>query len=64
VVCCVDQIEVLILSAASRGALVATTPLGGRFGRPEEIAPAVVFLVSDNAAWLTGERLNTSGRVH
>jgi len=45
-------------------ALVASTPLGGRFGRPEEIAPAVVFLASDDAAWLTGERLNASGGVH
>jgi 3-oxoacyl-[acyl-carrier protein] reductase len=45
-------------------ALVASTPLGARFGRPEEIAPAVVFLASDDAAWLTGERLNASGGVH
>ena len=45
-------------------AMVAATPLGARFGRPEEIAPAVVFLASDDAAWLTGERLNASGGVH
>jgi 3-oxoacyl-[acyl-carrier protein] reductase len=45
-------------------ALVASTPLGARFGRPEEIAPAVIFLASDDAAWLTGERLNASGGVH
>jgi 3-oxoacyl-[acyl-carrier protein] reductase len=38
--------------------------LGGRFGRPEEIAPTVVFLASDDAAWLTGERINASGGVH
>jgi 3-oxoacyl-[acyl-carrier protein] reductase len=44
-------------------ALVAATPLGGRFARPEEIAPAVVFLASDDAAWLTGERINASGGV-
>jgi 3-oxoacyl-[acyl-carrier protein] reductase len=42
---------------------IATTPLGARFGLPEEIAPAVVFLASDDAAWLTGERLNASGGV-
>jgi 3-oxoacyl-[acyl-carrier protein] reductase len=29
---------------------VAATPLGGRFGRPEDIAPVVVFLASDEAA--------------
>jgi 3-oxoacyl-[acyl-carrier protein] reductase len=44
--------------------MVASTPLGARFGKPEEIAPAVVFLASDDAAWLTGERLNASGGVH
>jgi 3-oxoacyl-[acyl-carrier protein] reductase len=45
-------------------AAVAATPLGARFGKPEEIAPAVIFLASDDAAWLTGERLNASGGVH
>ena len=45
-------------------AVVAATPLGARFAKPEEIAPAVVFLASDDAAWLTGERLNASGGVH
>jgi len=44
--------------------LVAETPLGGRFGRPEDIAPVVVFLASDAAAWLTGERISASGGVH
>jgi 3-oxoacyl-[acyl-carrier protein] reductase len=44
--------------------LVAETPLGGRFGQPEDIAPVVVFLASDEAAWLTGERISASGGVH
>jgi 3-oxoacyl-[acyl-carrier protein] reductase len=52
------------VGSAAADALVAATPLGARFGRPEEIAPAVVFLASDDAAWLTGERLNASGGVH
>ncbi|QUQ65691.1 oxidoreductase [Kutzneria sp. CA-103260] len=34
----------------------ATTPLG-RDGRPEDIANAVAFLVSDRAGWLTGSNL-------
>jgi 3-oxoacyl-[acyl-carrier protein] reductase len=42
-------------------ALAAATPLGARFGRPEEIAPVVVFLASDDSAWLTGERITASG---
>lgn len=44
--------------------LAAGVPLGQRFGQPEEIAPAVVFLASDDAAWLTGERISASGGVH
>jgi 3-oxoacyl-[acyl-carrier protein] reductase len=42
----------------------AATPLGARFGRPEEIAPVIVFLASDDAAWLTGERISASGGLH
>jgi 3-oxoacyl-[acyl-carrier protein] reductase len=44
--------------------MVSETPLGGRFAQPEEIAPVVVFLASDHAAWLTGERISASGGVH
>jgi 3-oxoacyl-[acyl-carrier protein] reductase len=44
--------------------MVSETPLGGRFGQPDEIAPAVVFLASDDAAWLTGERISASGGIH
>jgi 3-oxoacyl-[acyl-carrier protein] reductase len=43
--------------------IVSATPLGGRFGQPEDIAPVVVFLASDDAAWLTGERISASGGV-
>jgi len=52
------------VASAEGAAMVAATPLGARFGKPEEIAPAVIFLASDDAAWLTGERLNASGGVH
>jgi len=45
-------------------AAAATPPLGARFGRPEDVAPAVVFLASDDAAWLTGERVSASGGLH
>jgi 3-oxoacyl-[acyl-carrier protein] reductase len=38
----------------------AHTPLG-RIGLPHDVAPAVVFLVSDEAAWITGESLFISG---
>jgi hypothetical protein len=32
-----------------------------RIGRPEDIAPAVVFLASDAAAFITGQTLRVSG---
>jgi 3-oxoacyl-[acyl-carrier protein] reductase len=38
----------------------AQTPLG-RIGIPADIAPAVVFLASDDSAWITGETLYISG---
>jgi len=39
---------------------VAHTPLG-RIGQPQDIAPAAVFLASDESAWVTGETLYISG---
>lgn len=38
----------------------ATTPLG-RIGQTDDIAPAVAFLASDEAKWITGETLFISG---
>jgi 3-oxoacyl-[acyl-carrier protein] reductase len=42
---------------------VANTPLGRR-GLPEDIAKAVVFLASDDAAWITGEHISVSGGMY
>ena len=39
---------------------VAVTPLG-RSGQPEDIAPPVAFLASDDARWITGETIYVSG---
>ncbi|MFI8181462.1 SDR family NAD(P)-dependent oxidoreductase [Actinacidiphila glaucinigra] len=41
-------------------AQVAMTPLG-RFGTTDDIAKAVVFLASENAAFITGARLTVDG---
>jgi 3-oxoacyl-[acyl-carrier protein] reductase len=40
--------------------MVADTPLG-RLGQPDDIAGVAVFLASDSARWLTGERIAASG---
>jgi 3-oxoacyl-[acyl-carrier protein] reductase len=39
---------------------VARTPLG-RIGRPDDIAPAVVFLASGDSGWVTVESIRVSG---
>jgi NAD(P)-dependent dehydrogenase (short-subunit alcohol dehydrogenase family) len=43
-----------------RRALLAEIPMG-RFGKPEEIAVAAAFLVSEHAAWLTGQVIAIDG---
>jgi 3-oxoacyl-[acyl-carrier protein] reductase len=49
-----------ITESAMRTQTEARTPLG-RIGQPRDIAPAVVFLASDEASWITGETLTISG---
>lgn len=43
--------------------LVTTTPLG-RTGQPEDIAKVAVFLASDDAAWITGEKISVTGGLY
>jgi 3-oxoacyl-[acyl-carrier protein] reductase len=49
-----------ILESDFRTNAESQTPLG-RIGLPKDIAPAVVFLASDDASWITGESLFISG---
>ncbi len=35
-----------------------------RLGRPDDIAPVVAFLASDNARWITGQIIQASGGMH
>lgn len=46
-----------------RKKIEAITPLG-RIGQPEDIAPAVAFLASEDASWITGELLIIGGGLH
>ena len=46
-----------------RERLLAGTPLG-RFGRPEELAGAAVFLASDEASFVTGQTLAVNGGAY
>jgi len=43
--------------------LIANTPLG-RIGQPEDIAKVAVFLASNEAAWITGEKISVSGGIY
>lgn len=40
--------------------LIRQYPLG-RLGRPEDVAPMVVFLCSDRASWITGQIISVNG---
>jgi 3-oxoacyl-[acyl-carrier protein] reductase len=48
------------LPEAARDAILGATPLG-RLGEPEDVARAVRFLVSDAAAFVTGDVLAVDG---
>ena len=48
------------LSDALRDAYLQQIP-AGRFGAPEDVAKAVAFLVSDDAAYVTGQTLSVDG---
>jgi 3-oxoacyl-[acyl-carrier protein] reductase len=48
------------LSQATRDAVLARVPVG-RFGQPEDVAPAVVFLASNEAAYVTGQTMHVNG---
>jgi 3-oxoacyl-[acyl-carrier protein] reductase len=49
-----------VLSDEYKSAAVKATPLG-RLGAPEDIARAVAFLVSDDAAFITGQVISVDG---
>lgn len=52
-----------VLTEAQRDALLQQIPLG-RLGKPEDIASAVLFLVSEAGSYITGETLHVNGGMH
>ena len=51
------------LGDAARAALTGQIPLG-RLGTSEDVAAAVAFLASEEAAYITGHVLNVSGGLY
>jgi 3-oxoacyl-[acyl-carrier protein] reductase len=49
-----------VLNDEQRGLILSNTPLG-RLGEPEDVAVAVRFLCSDEAAFITGDVLLVDG---
>ena len=49
-----------MLASEFEAGIVAQTPLG-RLGQPQDIADVVAFVASDDARWLTGERILAGG---
>ncbi len=49
-----------VLSDAQKAKLAEAIPLG-RLGHPDDIASSVVYLASDEAAWITGATLHVNG---
>jgi 3-oxoacyl-[acyl-carrier protein] reductase len=47
----------------AKEAMVTMIPLG-RAGNPEDVAAAVVFLASDDAAYITGQVIHVSGGMY
>ena len=59
----IDTDMTAALPEAARQRQNARIPMG-RFGRPEEVAAAVAFLASDDAAYITGETLCVDGGLN
>jgi 3-oxoacyl-[acyl-carrier protein] reductase len=60
---CIDTDMTRALNEAQRAALVGQIPMG-RLGTPADVAGAVLFLVSPQATYITGETLHVNGGMY
>ena len=54
---------VMAIRAEVRERIIASIPMG-RLARPEEVAAAVAFLVSEEAGYITGANISVNGGMH
>ena len=52
-----------VLKDEVKDAFISRIPLG-RFGKPEEVAESVAFLLSDHSSYITGETLKVNGGMY
>ncbi|MDI9882272.1 SDR family NAD(P)-dependent oxidoreductase [Flectobacillus longus] len=52
-----------ITGSDAEKAMISKTPLG-RIGQPEDIAKVAIFLASDDAGWITGEKITVAGGLY
>lgn len=51
-------------TSKAAGDLMNTAPPLGRIGTPDEVSPAVIYLLSDASAYTTGADILISGGIH
>jgi 3-oxoacyl-[acyl-carrier protein] reductase len=56
----IESVMTEVLNERRREAILGTIP-AGRLGRADEVAAAVVYLASDEAAYVTGQTLHVNG---
>lgn len=59
----IDTPMTAVLSEEVRNAMIATIPMS-RYGKPDEVASAIGFLASDEAAYITGQVIVIDGGLH
>ena len=55
-----DMLKTVMVDAAARSKILSRTPVG-RCGEPDEVARVVLFLASDDAAYVTGQTVYVDG---